>query len=103
MADSHHDISKHVRTYIGIFIALLVGTVITVGLYYVHFHSIALTIAVALVIATIKSSLVAGFFMHLISEKKTIYSIMAVAGFFFLALMALFILSLFDTPTPKGL
>ncbi len=102
MTDSH-DISKHVRTYIGIFIALLVGTVITVGLYYVHFNSVAVTIAVALVIASIKSFLVAGYFMHLLSERKTIYAIMAVAVFFFLALIALFVWSLYDIPMPKGL
>src|SRR5687767_4600301 len=39
MADSHshHDIKKHVRTYILVFVALLIGTVVTVGMYYVHF------------------------------------------------------------------
>ncbi len=102
MAHSH-DISKHVRTYIAIFVALLVGTVVTVGLYYVHFNSVAVTIAVALVIASLKSYLVAGFFMHLNSEKKTIYAIMAVTVFFFFALMGLFIWSFLDIPTPKGL
>ncbi len=102
MADSH-DISKHVKTYIGIFIALLIGTVITVGLYYVHFNSIAVTIAVALVIATLKSFLVAGYFMHLMSEKKTIYWIMGVTIFFFLALVGLFVWSLYDIPKPRGL
>lgn len=90
MSDSHaHDIKKHVKTYILIFLALLVGTVVTVGLYYVHFESMATTIAVALFIATIKALLVAGFFMHLISEKKAIYSTLAVTFFFFAAMMYL--------------
>ena len=35
------------------------------------------TIAVALFIASIKSFLVAGYFMHLLSEKKTIYLILS--------------------------
>ena len=101
MGDSH-DISKHIKLYIGVFIALLVGTVVTVGLYYVHFNSVAVTIAIALLVATIKSYLVAGYFMHLNSEKKTIYSILGVTVFFFIALMALFIWATFDIPTPKG-
>lgn len=102
MSDTH-DISKHVKTYIAIFVALLVGTVVTVGLYYVHFNSVAMTIAVALLIASLKSYLVAGFFMHLNAEKRTIYAIMAVTVFFFIALMGLFIWSLYDIPTPKGM
>ena len=40
----HHDIAAHVRTYLVVFGALLVGTVITVGMYYVHFESMAVTI-----------------------------------------------------------
>jgi hypothetical protein len=37
---------------------------------------------------------VAGFFMHLISEKKMIYAVLACTGFFFLALMYLTLLSM---------
>lgn len=101
MGDSH-EISKHIKTYIGVFLALLVGTVITVGLYYVHFSSVALTIAIALIVATIKSTLVASYFMHLSHEKKTIYSILGITVFFFIALMALCIWAYNDMPTPKG-
>ena len=43
----------------------------------------------ALVVATIKGSLVACYFMHLISEKKLIYWVLAVTVAFFIALMAL--------------
>ncbi len=98
-SDSHDDIAKHVKIYIGVFIALLMGTALTVGMYYVHFTSIALTITIALVIATVKASLVAGYFMHLISEKKMIYSIMAATAFFFLGLMFLTVWSMNDFPT----
>jgi hypothetical protein len=38
--------------------------------------------------------LVAGFFMHLISEKKMIYSVLAFTVFFFAALMYLTIWSM---------
>jgi cytochrome c oxidase subunit IV len=82
-----HDIKKHVKVYLLVFFALLFGTVLTVAMYYVHFSSMTTTITVALFIATVKALLVAGFFMHLISEKKAIYSTLAVTLFFFAAMM----------------
>jgi cytochrome c oxidase subunit IV len=91
-ADAHaHDVSKHVKVYIAVFVALLVGTVLTVGMYSVHFESMAVTIVIALFIATVKAFLVAGFFMHLISEKKTIYAVMSATVFFLAAMMFLII------------
>jgi cytochrome c oxidase subunit 4 len=93
-----HDIASHIRTYMIVFGALLVGTVITVGLYYVHFESMAVTIAVALFIASIKAFLVAGYFMHLLSERRLIYSVLAMTAIFFFALGALTIWSSNDTP-----
>ena len=100
MSDTHsHDhVAKHVRIYLTVFIALLAGTAITVGMYYVHFDSVPLTVAIAVVIATVKASLVAGFFMHLVSEKKSIYTVLAVTGFFFAGLMALTIWAMHDYP-----
>lgn len=95
----HDDIASHLKTYIGVFIALLVGTVITVSMYYVHFDSMALTIAIALFIASIKSFLVAAYFMHLISEKKAIYGILIVSAIFFVALGGLTLWGMHDPPT----
>ncbi len=95
----HHDIASHIKTYIGVFIALLVGTVITVSMYYVHFDSMALTIAIALFIASIKSFLVAAYFMHLISEKKAIYGILIISAIFFVALGGLTLWGMHDWPT----
>lgn len=98
--DGHddHDVAAHLKTYIGVFIALLVGTVITVAMYYVHFDSMALTIAVALFIASIKSFLVAAYFMHLISEKKAIYGILIISLIFFVALGGLTLWGMHDPP-----
>lgn len=90
MSDSHsHDLSRHIKVYVGVFIALLVGTVLTVGMYYVHFEKVAVTVTIALFIATVKASLVAGFFMHLISEKKAVYAILLATVFFFASMMYL--------------
>ena len=72
-----------------VFVALLVGTIITVGLNAVHFESIAVTVSIALFVACIKAFLVAGFFMHLLSEKRLIYSILIMTVVFFIVLMIL--------------
>src|SRR5438270_5966677 len=93
-----HDISKHVRVYVAVFVALLVGTVLTVAMYYQHFQSMAVTITIALFIATVKASLVAGFFMHLISEKKAIYAILLATVFFFAGMMYLTVWSRGEMP-----
>lgn len=95
---SPEHIKKTVRTYLIIGGALFVGTVLTVWASYIDFGSAAWNITVALIIATVKSSLVAGFFMHLISERKAIYATLATTAFFFVALMALTLWSMNDFP-----
>ena len=105
MSEHHaHDISKSIRKYVLVFIALLVGTVITVAVsrptvaHALGIHSMWLTITVALLIASVKAFLVAGYFMHLISEKKMIYCILASTGFFLVGLMGLTIWAMQDFP-----
>ena len=98
MSDHSDDISKHVRVYITVFVALLVGTIVTVGLNYMHLDSVPLTIAIALFVAVIKGSLVACYFMHLISERKMIYAILIFTAFFFTGLMFLTLWSMQDFP-----
>jgi len=82
------DIKKHVRTYILVFVALMVLTIITVTVSYLHLETHE-AITIALIIATIKGSLVASYFMHLISEKKLIYSVLILTAVFFVGLMFL--------------
>lgn len=97
MSDHDYDISKHIRGYLIIGGTLLIGTVLTVLASYVdlgHHWNIVL----ALVIATVKASLVALFFMHLISERKMIYIVLAFTAFFFVGLMFLTLGSYADFP-----
>ena len=82
------DIDKQVRIYITVFVALMVLTVVTVAISYLDL-SVPLAVTVALIVAVIKGSLVACYFMHLIAEKKLIYAVLVVTVVFFIALMAL--------------
>ena len=76
------DIDKTVRTYMIVFGALLVGTVLTVAVSYIEMSHVP-AITVALLIACAKGSLVVLFFMHLIDEKKLVYWLMGLAVVFF--------------------
>jgi cytochrome c oxidase subunit 4 len=71
-----------------VFVALMVLTIITVAVSYLHL-STPLAVTVALVVATIKGGLVAGFFMHLVSEKKLILAVLILTVAFFVVLLAL--------------
>ncbi len=95
---AQEEFQQHVRRYLYVFYALLFGTLITVGASYIPWGHPAINIGVALFIAVGKASLVACFFMHLISERKMIYGIMGFTAFFFIGLMFLIIWSYGDFP-----
>ena len=82
MSHDHVDIDKHVRTYLIVFGVLVVMTVVTVAVSYLHLP-VAPAVALALLIALFKGSLVANFFMHLKWEKKMIYWILLLTVIFF--------------------
>lgn len=87
--DAHHDhadIDRHVRVYVLVFVALLVLTLVTVAISYLDLPT-GPAVALALLVALVKGSLVACFFMHLISEKKLILWVMALTVFFFLGVL----------------
>jgi cytochrome c oxidase subunit IV len=87
-SDHAVDIDKHVRIYITVFVALMVLTIVTVTVSRFHLP-VPVAVTVALLVATIKGSLVACYFMHLISEKKLIFAVLALTAAFFTALLAL--------------
>ena len=93
--DSVEDIKKHVKVYIMVFAALMVLTVVTVGVAYLAL-AVPLAITVALIIATVKGSLVASYFMHLVSEKSPIYWTLLVTAAFFLVLMFVPLFAMLD-------
>ncbi len=82
------DVKKHVRIYITVFVALLALTLITVAVSYLDLPTAA-AVAVALLIASVKGSLVACYFMHLISERKLIFLVLLFTAVFFFGLLLL--------------
>jgi cytochrome c oxidase subunit 4 len=80
MSEKIHD---HRKVYLGVFLALLTLTVITV---WVAFHDFGLwNIVVAMGVATIKGSLVCLYFMHLRYDNR-LNQVIFIASFVFLAI-----------------
>jgi cytochrome c oxidase subunit 4 len=82
---SAHSTSSSLRTYVAIWIALLVGTALTVyasGVDLGRFNA-----AVALTIATIKATLVALFFMHIKGASEKLTKLVVLSALFFLLIL----------------
>jgi cytochrome c oxidase subunit IV len=94
-SDHAADIDKHVRIYITVFAALMVLTIVTVAISRFHLP-VHQAVTIALIVATIKGSLVACYFMHLISEKKLILAVLALTAVFFIVLLALPVVTVHD-------
>jgi cytochrome c oxidase subunit 4 len=94
--DTAHHVNKHVKGYLMVGGLLLFFTALTVWLSFWDFGTIKANIVVAMILATVKASLVALIFMHLKSEKWTIYRFLVITIVFFIGLFALTGLALFD-------
>jgi len=75
------------KIYTANLFALLFLTIITVAAASFNFGSA--NVVIALAIATVKATLVALFFMHLVWDKP-VNSIIAIAGFLFLGIFLMF-------------
>ncbi len=106
MSDAHADHASHehggpdhvphvspLSVYMKTFATLMVLTVITVGVSYVNLGTTA-NLIIAVIIATIKATIVAAFFMHLAHDNK-FHTIIFASGLVFLAVFVTF--TMFDT------
>src|SRR5688500_9110127 len=98
--DHAADIDRHVRIYITVFVALMALTLVTVAVSYLDL-STPMAIAVALLIATVKGSLVACYFMPLISETQLLHAALPITTFTWTALLSLSICTRSRAPPIK--
>jgi cytochrome c oxidase subunit IV len=92
---AHHspeEIKKNQKTFWTVGGVLFVLTILTVAVAYFHLP-LAAAVLVALLVASLKGGLVAGIFMHLIAERKVIYQLLILTIVFFIAILALPLLS----------
>ena len=93
--NDHGHIQEHIKVYLTVFGALGFLTLLTVAASYMDVSQME-AIFLALAIATIKASLVAGYFMHLITEKQTIIWILCLTFIFFLFCMFIPMITVID-------
>jgi cytochrome c oxidase subunit IV len=91
------DIHKSIRSYMIVFGSLMALTVVTVMASWLQV-GVGTAITIALIIATVKASLVAAVFMHLSHEKTWIYGSLLLTVAFFVVLMLVPILTVADSP-----
>ena len=88
MHSDQEAIKKSIRSYMIVGALLLMFTGVTVAANSFHL-AVPAAITLALIIASIKGSMVAGVFMHLSHEKKWIYGSLLLTAFFFIVLLFL--------------
>ena len=89
-ANDHHAEGGHVlplKTYFGIFGALVFLTIVTVAISYMNLGPRALIVAIA--VAMVKAGLVIGYFMHLKFESR-FYSLVFFGSLIFLSIFFVF-------------
>jgi len=89
------EVKRHIRVYLYTFSALAVLTVVTVAAASLNV-AVGTGIFIAMVIATVKGTLVAGNFMHLFSEKKLVYLVLIITVFLFFAMLIIILSTIND-------
>lgn len=87
--DSVESIKKEIRGYVVIFIGIVSLSLTAVLLYYLNLPLMA-AVLLTLLIVGVQVFLAAGYFMHLITEKKLVlYIVLALTAIFVLAVLVL--------------
>ena len=93
------DFNNYLRRCAYIFVIILCAISLMVWISYLPAHySWALKSALILLVAAFNAFVVAGFLMHLLSEKKMIYTILAFTMFFVIGLFWLTLYAMQDFP-----
>jgi cytochrome c oxidase subunit 4 len=79
-----------IKTYVGVFLALIALTITTVGVSKIELGEY--NFVVAMTIAVIKGTLVVLFFMH-VRQSSSMTRLFVAAGFFWMAILFVFVLS----------
>ena len=91
---------NYLRRCVFIFIAILCATSLMIWISFLPEHyTWAAKVGMILTVAAANAFVVAGFLMHLISEKKMIYAVLGFTVFFVIGLFALTLYAMNDFPT----
>jgi caa(3)-type oxidase subunit IV len=104
MSESEQPVSlnSYIRLCGVVFVVVLCTTASMIAASYSHIgtsNDWTLKVALILAIAVVNAFLVAGYLMHLLSEKKLVYTVLIFTVFFFIGLVGLTIWAFNDFPT----
>jgi caa(3)-type oxidase subunit IV len=102
MSESEKPVSlnSYVRLCGVVFVIVLCTTSAMIATSFAHLgNGWTLKVALILAIAIVNAFLVAGYLMHLLSEKKLIYGVLIFTVLFFIGLMGLTMWAMSDFPT----
>ena len=100
-SESHEhpvDYKSYLRRCACVFAAALCMIFLMVFTSFSPIHSWLVKTVIIVAIACVNAFIVAGYLMHLLSEKKTIYTLLAFTAFFFAGLMGLTVYAMQDMP-----
>lgn len=95
--EHHVDMGHYIRLCTIVFICAVIAISLMVWTSYLH-YSWSLKVPLILAIAVCNAFIVAGYLMHLLSEKKMIYTVMSFTVVFFAALVGLTLWAMTDFP-----
>jgi hypothetical protein len=98
MTESTEDFKNHTRRTLFIFASVLCGTFLMVGASFAPLRNPHMNLVLVLVAACCNAFIVAGFLMHLFSERKMIYTMLGFTAFFTVMLFALTWIAEHDVP-----
>jgi len=92
------DLKSSVRRCGMVLIAVACTTAMMISVSFSHLGGWPVKVAAILAVALVNASLVAGFLMHLLTEKKLIFTVLLFTVFFFAGLMGLTVWAMQDSP-----
>src|ERR1700690_3803416 len=99
MSESHPvDFKSYLRRCVYVFAAVVCATALMIWASFLQQVGWPVKVALILAVACANAFVVAGFLMHLISEKKMIYTLLGFTVVFFAGLMGLTIWAMQDFP-----
>jgi caa(3)-type oxidase subunit IV len=99
MSESHSvDFKTYLRRCVYVFIAVICTTSLMIYASFLPNFGWTAKVTMILAIACVNAFVVAGFLMHLLSEKKMIYTVLSFTVFFFIGLMGLTLWAMHDFP-----
>jgi caa(3)-type oxidase subunit IV len=99
MSEQPVSLNSYIRLCAVVFVVVLCTTASMIATSFAHIgDGWTVKVALILAIAVVNAFLVAGYLMHLLSEKKLVYTVLIFTVFFFIGLVGLTMWAMSDFP-----